>query len=137
MKLSLIAVGRDPTRAIPVTLSPYFIGRDPRCHLRPQSLLVSSRHCEIVVRDDKAFVRDLDSTNGTQVNGERLVERTELHDHDRMQVGPLVFEVCIHGSTSARQNNPLSRVESPENSGGIEQFPSSAAIPARMPSAAS
>ena len=137
MKLSLIALGRDPRQAIPVTLSPYFIGRNSRCHLRPQSLLVSNRHCEIMVRDDKAFLRDLDSTNGTQLNGRRLAERTELHDHDRMQVGPLVFEVCIHEGTSLRQSNPLAGAATPENNGGIAQFPASAALPVGMPSAAS
>jgi len=35
---------------------------------------VSSHHCEILVRGGQVFVRDLNSTNGTFVNGEKATE---------------------------------------------------------------
>src|SRR5881296_1842095 len=35
---------------------------------------VSSHHCEIVLRGDDVLVRDLSSTNGTYINGEKVSE---------------------------------------------------------------
>ena len=37
---------------------------------------VSSHHCEVVLRGDEILVRDLNSTNGTYVSGERITEAT-------------------------------------------------------------
>ena len=37
---------------------------------------VSSHHCEVVMRGSEVLVRDLNSTNGTFVSGERVEERT-------------------------------------------------------------
>lgn len=35
---------------------------------------VSSHHCEIVLRGDDVVVKDLNSTNGTYINGEKIIE---------------------------------------------------------------
>jgi len=35
---------------------------------------VSSHHCEVLVRGGEVFVRDLNSTNGTFINGEKVTE---------------------------------------------------------------
>src|SRR5438067_4377143 len=35
---------------------------------------VSSHHCEVLLRDADVVVRDLNSTNGTYVNGEKITE---------------------------------------------------------------
>ena len=37
---------------------------------------VSSHHCEVALRGDEILVRDLNSTNGTYVSGERITEAT-------------------------------------------------------------
>jgi len=36
---------------------------------------VSSHHCEVLLRGDDVVVRDLNSTNGTYINGEKVTER--------------------------------------------------------------
>ena len=36
---------------------------------------VSSHHCEVVLRGSEVVVRDLNSTNGTYINGEKITER--------------------------------------------------------------
>ena len=35
---------------------------------------VSSHHCEVLLRGNEVVVRDLNSTNGTYINGERVTE---------------------------------------------------------------
>jgi hypothetical protein len=49
MKLSLVVLtpGKMEGKSIPITLSQFLIGRDPQCHLRPASALVSKRHCAL------------------------------------------------------------------------------------------
>ncbi len=36
---------------------------------------VSSHHCEVVVHGNEVLVRDLNSTNGTYINGEKVTEK--------------------------------------------------------------
>jgi pSer/pThr/pTyr-binding forkhead associated (FHA) protein len=96
MKLSLVVTQGNPEgKEIPIRLSQFLIGRDPECHLRPGSPLVSKRHAAILVRDGKVFLRDFDSTNGTILNAAPLKGEVELKDGDEVVVGPLGFRVKI------------------------------------------
>lgn len=97
MKVSLVVLtaGKLKGKAISVVRSPFVIGRDSHCHIRAASLAVSSRHCALMLRGTRVFVRDFNSTNGTRVNDEMLVGETELRDRDRLAVGPLLFSVRI------------------------------------------
>ena len=96
MKLSLVVVqGTTEGREIPVRLAQFLIGRDPECQLRPASPLVSKRHCAILLRDDKVYIRDFESTNGTLVNQQPIKGETELKDGDALKVGPLNFKVRL------------------------------------------
>ncbi|HVH10699.1 MAG TPA: FHA domain-containing protein, partial [Gemmatimonadales bacterium] len=67
------------------------VGRHPLSDVRcdpERDLDVSLRHASIV-RDGDAFViRDLDSTNGTFVNGQRLAADRTLRDGDVIGLGP-------------------------------------------------
>jgi pSer/pThr/pTyr-binding forkhead associated (FHA) protein len=99
MKLSLVVrtPGPGEGKTIPIALPQFLIGRDPQCHLRPKSDIVSKRHCAFLVRDEGAFVRDFDSTNGTFLNDEPVKGERELRHQDRIKIGPLVFEVALEG----------------------------------------
>jgi pSer/pThr/pTyr-binding forkhead associated (FHA) protein len=71
----------------------FVVGRGPECHVRPNSELISRQHCLLRVHGQALHVRDLGSTNGTLVNGERLVEERALQPGDILQLGALVLEV--------------------------------------------
>jgi pSer/pThr/pTyr-binding forkhead associated (FHA) protein len=71
----------------------FVVGRGPECHVRPNSELISRQHCLLRVSGHSVMVRDLGSTNGTLVNGKRLVDECALKTGDTLQLGPLVFEV--------------------------------------------
>lgn len=97
MKLSLVVLtpGKMKGKPIAVQLSQFLIGRDPQCHLRPASPIVSNRHCALLTRKGKVFVRDFKSTNGTFVNEKAIKKETQLHDQDLLRVGPVAFSVRI------------------------------------------
>jgi len=51
---------------------------------------ISSRHAELVLDGVEYRVRDLESTNGTRVNDEKIMEAL-LQDRDRLQFGQIPF----------------------------------------------
>ena len=80
----------------PVQLRPQascVIGRSRSCNLRLPSSDASRRHAEILAGRDGFVLRDLRSTNGTFVNGERVEERT-LRPGDRIQIGGDTITFC-------------------------------------------
>jgi pSer/pThr/pTyr-binding forkhead associated (FHA) protein len=52
---------------------------------------VSGHHCRFYVEDDQFVLEDLDSTNGTRVNGRRIHEPTHLYHHNLLQIGDVEF----------------------------------------------
>jgi hypothetical protein len=54
---------------------------------------VSTVHARVFRRGDDVFVEDLDSRNGTFVNGERVTAPTQIRRGDRVQFGQTVTEV--------------------------------------------
>src|SRR5204862_6676264 len=100
MKLSLevLTPGKGQGKVIPIKLSQFLIGRDPQCHLRPASALISKRHCALIIKGEKVFLRDFDSTNGCFVNDEQVKGERELRQEDRLKIGPLAFIVKLEAS---------------------------------------
>ncbi len=54
---------------------------------------VSSQHCEILLRNDRMYIRDLDSSNGTFVNGSRIYDETEIRSGDMLKLGRVELRV--------------------------------------------
>jgi EmrB/QacA subfamily drug resistance transporter len=69
------------------------IGREPECDLQVLDSEVSRRHAKVTVRDGVATIDDLHSSNGTYVNGERILARTALLPGDRIQIGEATIEL--------------------------------------------
>ncbi len=108
MKLSLVVLtqGANQGKVLEIKLSQFLVGRDPQCHLRPASPMISKRHCAVLQREGKAFVRDFDSTNGTFVNNEQVKGEMELHNGDQLKIGPLMFSVLLEAGTPVNRPTP-------------------------------
>jgi pSer/pThr/pTyr-binding forkhead associated (FHA) protein len=87
--------GKQKGREIPLPATMFIIGRDPLCHLRPHSDLVSRRHCAIACWGGRVLVRDLKSANGTFLNRKRIQNQIEVRDGDVLDVGDLSFAFRI------------------------------------------
>jgi pSer/pThr/pTyr-binding forkhead associated (FHA) protein len=68
------------------------VGRAPRADFIVDAALVSRLHCRLTAGATELEVMDLDSTNGTFVNGER-VPRAILKTGDRLGVGRVELRV--------------------------------------------
>jgi ABC-type multidrug transport system ATPase subunit len=62
------------------------IGRDPSCQIHINDFLVSRRHCRLESTDSGILLTDLDSANGTYVNGRR-VAKIWLAEDDVVTIG--------------------------------------------------
>jgi pSer/pThr/pTyr-binding forkhead associated (FHA) protein len=69
------------------------IGRSRGCDLTLRSLDASRRHAEIVSVANGYLIRDLGSTNGSFVNGDRIEEHT-LRAGDRIEIGGDLLTFC-------------------------------------------
>jgi pSer/pThr/pTyr-binding forkhead associated (FHA) protein len=108
MKVCLVVTqGPHNGKEVPINLAQFLIGRDPQCHLRPASPMISRRHCAVIVREGKVYLRDFGSTNGTQVNDQRVTGEVELHNEDRLRLDPLVFVVKIEKTVPLDKATPV------------------------------
>jgi len=69
------------------------LGRGPDNDFRIEHPTVSSRHCEIQVKDGSLLLRDCDSTNGTFVERKRIEEDTPLLTGHTFHLGEVEFFV--------------------------------------------
>ena len=68
------------------------IGRAPDNDIALNVDTVSSYHAEIFVKDNQFFIKDMNSTNGIKVNGERVSESI-LEPRAKLQIGETVLSI--------------------------------------------
>lgn len=71
----------------------YIIGRGESCRIRLNFPDVSERHAILTVRGDVATIEDLNSANGTYVNGEMLNDAVRLDSGMVVQIGESMLRV--------------------------------------------
>jgi pSer/pThr/pTyr-binding forkhead associated (FHA) protein len=74
----------------PLTL----VGRQPGCDVRLASPWISKRHCCLALVCDGVAVRDLGSTNGTRINGRRVLAG-QLRPGDELTIGHSRYRVTV------------------------------------------
>ena len=91
MVLTTLFGGARETREL--TDGTYIIGRAESCRVRFDAPEVSERHAILTVRDGKAVLEDLNSSNGTLVNGEAIDGAVVLDSGMVVQVGTAMMRV--------------------------------------------
>jgi EAL domain-containing protein (putative c-di-GMP-specific phosphodiesterase class I) len=98
-----------PIRRIALNSFPFLVGRSSDAGLCLNARSVSKNHAELLLEGEQLWIRDLNSTNGTYANGERLHAPIQLNNGDLVQFASLVFRIGREesktmGHTSAEQN---------------------------------
>ncbi len=83
-------------RMVPVNGSPLRIGRAADNEVAVGDPLISRHHAAITTRSGRLVLTDLNSTNGTRVNGRSVVEAV-LGAGDRIEMGGTRIEVTVPG----------------------------------------
>jgi adenylate cyclase len=81
--------GGDP---IPLLKPSLRVGRRENCDIVLRFANVSAYHCKLMLEDGYWFVQDLNSRNGTKVNGTRIA-RKRLDPGDTLSVAKHKYEV--------------------------------------------
>ena len=98
MPVRLVALDEGPDITLDRTM--VVVGRHPACDTRLDSLRVSRHHCCMTQESGEVVVRDLGSTNGIRINGQRV------------EIGRLRRETSCRSPISAtawRMGRPTSR----------------------------
>jgi pSer/pThr/pTyr-binding forkhead associated (FHA) protein len=85
------------------------IGRAVECEVVITSKSVSREHARLTLDGRHWSVEDLGSTNGTYLNGERVIARRELRDGDSLRVGEISF--LFHDPDTTTRENPVPDLE--------------------------
>lgn len=113
-----IVAGPQTGRLFDLVEGQNFIGRQEGNHLVLPSTQISRRHACLTMADGRLFLEDLQSANGTYVNGAR-VQKVELRQGSRIQLGEFQLEAVFPGQPAPQP--------------GIQQRPPQAAPVAPVP----
>jgi pSer/pThr/pTyr-binding forkhead associated (FHA) protein len=72
---------------------PFVVGRNPECCCHLRDPLISRYHCSFFLQGEQVWVQDMNSCNGTYVNGRLALLPHVLRDGDRLCLASLEFRV--------------------------------------------
>ena len=85
---------------VPISVIPFTVGRHPDNLLCLANSTVSGRHAELLLIDGELYLRDLQSTNGTLLNGLRVHDPARPRSGDTIHFGTAMYTI-VNRSTLA------------------------------------
>lgn len=90
-----VSHGGEAARSFPLPTGTTVIGRGNHCDINLEDEAISADHLEVSRRGPSLMADDLDSRNGTLLNGQPLTARRRLRDGDVLQAGDFRIEVAL------------------------------------------
>jgi pSer/pThr/pTyr-binding forkhead associated (FHA) protein len=84
---------RMPSLALPAETKVTLLGRSSECDCVLSDQTVSRQHAALRQDGGAWFLRDLRSTNGTLVNGMRVLDEVQVRPGDRVTFGAVVYRL--------------------------------------------
>lgn len=109
MRARLVPVDGGPALDLVKDLT--LVGRNEDCDLFIDHKSVSKQHCVLVKTEGLVLIRDLGSTNGTRVNGQR-VRRAALLPNDHLAIANFKYIVKFGESLDAAKDGEKERKKS-------------------------
>jgi predicted component of type VI protein secretion system len=111
MRATLVALNEGPDLVLAKPLM--LLGRHAECDVQLHSGKISRRHCIVARVNDRLVIRDLGSTNGVRINGERVAEG-ELNHGDEVAIGNFHYRVSVDGGHADGDAAPVEPIVSTE-----------------------
>lgn len=118
LPILIILDGGDLKHRYPLSEREFAVGRDLACNIVLSDSKVSRKHAVVEYRNfdspgakPDVVLRDLNSTNGTFVNGERVTER-QLKDRDKVTIGSTIFGFFVRDETIIKADESLIKLAS-------------------------
>jgi diguanylate cyclase (GGDEF)-like protein len=100
--------GGTPGKIVELQLSgTYIIGRSSDCQLRIDDPTVSGKHARIFEKNGIFYIEDLDSTNGTFLDHNRMTASCELTGGEMVNFGNVLVKFLLHGSAEHDYHHQL------------------------------
>jgi two-component system, NtrC family, sensor kinase len=121
----LVIQGPDKGRRFELPDEPALVGRDSR-QLPLNDNTVSRKHCELLPSNGEWILKDMGSSNGSYVNGQRVSNRYNLKVGDQIRVGRtlMVFGAQPGVSRAAKGSVNLAGQEAGMDSSIMQAIPS-------------
>jgi hypothetical protein len=124
-----IRLDGDLTKEVDLTKNRTTLGRRPYNDVVLENLAVSGRHACLIQDGAQVTIEDLDSTNGTYVNG-RAVKRQVLQENDTIEIGH--FKLIFSAGSTAAVGPPDSESGPPYDATWPQAFQDIAEVPASL-----
>jgi predicted component of type VI protein secretion system len=115
-----VVKGRSTTTTLKLNDGVTSIGRHDDCVIRIKSSQVSRRHCELSEEGDTLTLRDLGSSNGTFVNGKRVLGHQVLKHGDEVTLGAVTLRVAKIGRPAP---GPVASIKKAGDTAVVEAIP--------------
>jgi ABC-type multidrug transport system ATPase subunit len=87
------------------------IGRGEECEIRIDGLLISNHHARISQSGGMVVIEDLNSTNGTYINGQRITGRRQLPPEAVVQIGPFLLRANLQRGITVYDTRAKTRLD--------------------------
>ena len=94
-----ITLDGELTKQVSLTKNRTTLGRRPNNDVVLEDLAVSGRHACLIQQGQQVTIEDLDSTNGTYVNG-RSVKKQLLQENDAIEIGHFKINFSMESDTA-------------------------------------
>jgi len=112
--------------------SPLFIGSSEENDIVIPDSTLSGKHARIQVHHGNVFIYDLESTNGTRINGELIFGKTKVNSSDIIQVGGIEIlmddESCTDYISNTTQTNICLDLEDFDNIAPVASGPAAGGL---------
>lgn len=97
---------QDSGAIFPLLDDEYVIGRDASNPISIPDNSISSRHARIIRGSDGFFIEDLQSRNGTFINGGKVTDRRLLTNNDLVRIGKVILTFNLAIDAVVGDENP-------------------------------
>jgi pSer/pThr/pTyr-binding forkhead associated (FHA) protein len=129
----LARIDRSQAPALRFRGASMVVGRDSACDWVIDLPMVSGRHAVLARRDNRILIKDLGSSNGTFINGQRLEGERAVNEGDLIGLGSHTLVLAVESLSAIKPPTPIAASSTASSAaipaGAVEQVAARREIP--------